>query len=151
MLHQGVAGFTALGCRGQPLVPRWGGTGGAATGTGGGAVGGAGAGDSYVSNVSVTVRPQINTVLVVTWMQTTASTETWLEFGFEAGSMMTSRHQPGAMGMHRDVVLGVPGAVNVTLRIMNSQGGTTVATKDYTGMTKAVPSGMRGVPSTRPR
>ncbi len=134
----GTGGGTASGGRGGTTA----GTGGAATGTGGGAMGGAGAGDSYVANVSVTVHPQINTVLVVTWMQMTQSTETWLEFSFEAGNVMTSRHQPGATGMHRDVVLGVPGAVNVTLRIMNSQGATTVATKDYTGMTKAVPSGM---------
>jgi hypothetical protein len=48
----------------------------------------------------------------------------------------------GATGAHRDVVLGVPGSTAVTLRIVSRLAGTDYKTKDYTGTTGAVPSGM---------
>src|SRR3954469_3024062 len=55
---------------------------------------------------------------------------------------MTSRPVAGATGAHRDVVLGVPGSTAVTLRIVSRMAGTDYKTKDYTGTTGAVPSGM---------
>jgi hypothetical protein len=119
------------------------GAGGALTGgTGGGAVGGAGSGDAFVTDVKVTVHDKVGTLLVVTWNQVTQATETWLEFSFESGNVMTSKHAPGAVGAHRDVVLGVPASTAVTVRVVSSQGGTRYPTKDYSGMTKALPTGL---------
>jgi len=99
-------------------------------------------GDSYVSNVSVTVHPDVRTILVVTWTQTVAADQTWLEFSFESGSVLTSRAKPGATGAHRDVVLGVPGQTPVTVRVVSAAGGVQHETRDYTGTTGALPSGM---------
>jgi hypothetical protein len=118
-----------------------GGTGGMG-GTAGTASGAAGSGDDFVSNVSVTVHPQTTTILVVTWTQTRAADQTWLEFTFTGGSLMTSRAAVGAPGAHRDVVLGVPGATAITVRIVNQLGGVSYKTKDYQGMTGAIPTGM---------
>jgi hypothetical protein len=115
---------------------------GGTTGTGGTGTGGAGSGDSFVSGVTVTVHAQTRTILVVTWTQATASEQTWLEFSFPGSSVMTSRAKPGAAGMHRDVVLGVPGSTNVTLRIVNRNAGVDYKTRDYTGMTGAIPTGL---------
>ncbi|HEX6765522.1 MAG TPA: hypothetical protein VF103_08600, partial [Polyangiaceae bacterium] len=127
------------------------GIGGVTGGTGaaagmGGAMGGTGGsaddGDTYVSGVTVTVHPNVRTILVVTWTQTMAAEQTWLEFTFETGSILTSRAKPGATGAHRDVVLGVPGQTPVTIRVVSSQGGVRHKTRDYMGTTGAIPSGL---------
>jgi hypothetical protein len=99
-------------------------------------------GESFVTNVMVTVHPDVRTILNVTWNQTTAVNQTWLEFSFESGSVMTSRAKPGAAGMHRDVVLGVPGSTAVTVRVVSEQGGVRHVTRDYMGTTGAIPSGL---------
>jgi hypothetical protein len=149
---------TAAGRPGQPSAGEGGAAGAAVNGAGtaggagrdpsgsaggaGASAGGAGCGDSFVSDVSIAVHDDVNTILVVTWTQTTAADETWLEFSFEADNVMTSRKKPGTMGAHRDVVLGVPGATAVTVRVVSRQGGVDCATHDYEGMTDPVPSGM---------
>jgi hypothetical protein len=120
---------------------------GSAAGAGGTGAGGAGAasemnGDAYVSDVNVAVHEDVNTILVVTWTQTMAVEETWLEFSFEDGDVLKSRARPGAAGEHRDVVLGVPGETEVTIRVVSKQGGVEYKTRDYQGTTDAVPSGM---------
>jgi hypothetical protein len=98
--------------------------------------------DEFVTDVSVTVHPEVNTLLVVTWNQVREAERTWLEFGFEAGTVMTSRASAGALGEHRDVVIGVPGDSDVTVRIVNEVAGTRYLTNDRTGHTEPVPGGM---------
>src|SRR6185503_8774779 len=119
-------------------------TGGTTGGMGGSAAAGMGAsggsvndGDTYVSGVTVAVHATVRTILVVTWTQAMAADQTWLEFTFESGSVLTSRAKPGTAGAHRDVVLGVPAQTMVTLRVVSSQGGGEHATRDYTGTTGA--------------
>ena len=125
---------------------------GGATGAAGGAsagatgTGGAGAGDDFVTGVMIAQHANTRTILVVTWTQARVADTTWLEFTFPGGSTMTSRPQPGVTGAHRDVVLGVPGSTNVTVRIVNKVGTTDYKTRDYTSMTGAVPSGANGMP-----
>ena len=131
----GTAGTTGAAGRGGTT-----GTGGSAAGTTGTA--GAGAGDSYVSGVTVTVSTKVNTILIVTWTQAKAADQVFLEFSFAGSSTMTSRPVAGTTGAHRDVVLGVPGSTAVTLRVVSRMAGTDYKTKDYTGTTGAVPSGM---------
>jgi hypothetical protein len=55
---------------------------------------------------------------------------------------LTSRAKPGTVGAHRDVVLGVPGATDVTIRVVSRQGGVDCATTELQGRTDPVPSGM---------
>jgi hypothetical protein len=127
-----TAGSTGRGGTGTPA----GGTSGAA------GAAGAASGDEFVTGVTVAVHPQTTTILNVMWTQAKAADQTWLEFTFAGGSTMTSRPAAGATGAHRDVVLGVPGSTAVTLRIVNKLAGVDYKTKDYQGMTGAVPSGM---------
>jgi hypothetical protein len=134
----GTAGAT--GAAGRGGTTGTGGTGGATAGATGTA--GAGAGDSYVSGVTVTVSTKVNTILIVTWTQAKAADQVFLEFSFAGSGTMTSRAVAGATGAHRDVVLGVPGSTAVTLRIVSRTAGTDYKTKDYTGTTGVVPSGM---------
>jgi hypothetical protein len=119
---------------------------GGATGAAGSAgttgTGGAGAGDDFVTGVTIAQHANTRTILVVTWTQARASDSTWLEFTFPGGTTMTSRAQAGATGAHRDVVLGVPAATNATVRIVNKLTGVDYKTRDYTSMTGAVPTGM---------
>ena len=116
-----------------------GGTGGTAGTTG---AAGAGAGDSYVSGVTVTVHAQTRTILVVTWTQAIAAEQTFLEFSFAGSSVMTSRAKAGATGAHTDVVLGVPPSTAVTVRVVSRQGGVDYKTRDYMGTTGALPTTM---------
>jgi hypothetical protein len=124
------------------------GLGGSAGGTAGsGGAGGAGGsvsgdGDTFVTDVSIEVHEDVNTILVVNWTQAVAAENTWLEFTFEAGNVMTSRPAPGVVGPHRDVVLGVPGQTEVTVRIVSQQDGVAHVSSDHKGTTEAVPSGM---------
>jgi len=117
-----------------------------AAGAGGGAVA-MPAGDEFVSDVQVTVHPRVNTVLVVTWTQQLEADSAFLEFTFEDGVVLKSRAAAGALGAHRDVVLGVPGDTDVTLRIVSQKAGTDFASSDYQGRTEAVPSGTNGFPT----
>jgi hypothetical protein len=148
----GVAGATSSGGQSAGAssggsmnggAPASGGSASGAAGKGsGGSVGGAASGDTLVSNVVVAVHDKINTVLVVTWTQVTPVDETWLEFSFENGTVLTSRKRPGVAGAHRDVVLGVPASTAVTVRIASAQGTNRYLTKDYMGTTKALPTGL---------
>ena len=92
--------------------------------------------------MTVTVHPQTATILVVNWTQAISAEQTWLEFSFTGSTVMKSRAKAGATGTHRDVVLGVPSATAVTLRIVSRQGGVDYKTHDYTGTTGALPTGM---------
>jgi hypothetical protein len=98
--------------------------------------------EAAVTDVSVEVHPNVNTLLVVNWNQAVESDDVWLEFSFEDGNLMTSRAARGVLGPHRDVVLGVPGETLVTLRVVLQRGGERFTTRDYQGTTEAVPRGM---------
>ena len=137
-----TAGAAARGRAGGGATGAGGTAGTGVAGGGGTGTAGAGAGDSYVSGVTVTMSTKVNTILVVTWTQAKAADQTFLEFSFAGSSVMTSRAKPGTTGAHRDVVLGVPGLTAVTLRIVSRLAGTDYKTKDYMGTTGAVPSGM---------
>jgi hypothetical protein len=159
----GAAGTTGSGASGGGVTggagTSGGGRGGGASGTTGSAgttggrggttgtagstgTGGAGPGDSFVSGVMITVHPQVATILNVAWMQTTAADQVWLEFTFTGGSVMASRAKPGTVGAKTDVVLGVPGATEVTVRIVSKVGATENKTRDYRQTTGAVPASM---------
>jgi len=136
---QGVGGATA-GSGGQIVAGGGGFSGSAGSAGSGGAT--TVVSDDYVGDVMITVHDDVNTILVVTWTQLLAADNVWLEFTFEDGNVMTSRAKPGALGAHDDVVLGVPGATDVTVRIVSNQGGVDYKTTDHMGTTLAVPSGM---------
>jgi hypothetical protein len=71
-----------------------------------------------------------------------AADTTPLEFTFETGNVMRSRAKPGAVGMHTDVVLGVPASTPVTIRIVSRVANVDYATRDYMGTTAALPTGL---------
>ena len=102
--------------------------------------------DDFATNVRVDVHPDVNTLLVVTWSQAVAAETVWLEFSFENDNVMRSRGSAGSLGEHRDVVLGVPGETEVTVRIMSRNNGVNYRSRDYSGRTRAVPAGENGMP-----
>ena len=102
--------------------------------------------DDFATDVRVAVHPDVNTLLVVTWSQAVAAEEAWLEFTFENGEIMRSRGSAGSLGEHRDVVLGVPGETDVTVRIVSRSDGINYRSRDYSGRTRAVPTGANGMP-----
>jgi len=132
------------------------GTAGAGAGTGGNAgasagssgaaggtsMGGAGCGDSFVTGIDVQVHEDVNTLLVVTWTQSVAADQTWLEFEFEPNNPLRSPAKPGTMGAHSEVALGTPGDTEVTIRIVSRMGSVDCSTTPFTGTTDPVPSGM---------
>jgi hypothetical protein len=118
------------------------GAGSGGTGSGSGGTGGGVMSDDFASDVTITVHEDVRTILVVTWTQSMVAEETWLEFTFEEGSVMTSRPAPGEAGPHQDVVLGVPSETAVTVRIVSSQGGTRYVSSDYQGTTGELPAGL---------
>lgn len=102
----------------------------------------AGDGDAFVSDVSVEVHESIRTILVVSWTQTMAADETFLQFSFDDTNVMSSRPQPGQTGAHRDVVLGAPGETLVTLQIVSSVGGSQFQSGNYQQTTGAIPAAL---------
>jgi len=138
----GTTGAAGAGGRGGGGATGTAGNGAAGTGAAGAGAAGAGAGDQFVSGVTVKVSTMVNTILIVTWTQTKAADQTYLEFSFAGSSLITSHLVAGATGSHREVVLGVPGSTAVTLRIVSRLSGTDYKTKDYMGTTGAVPAGM---------
>jgi hypothetical protein len=102
--------------------------------------------DDFATDVRVAVHPDVNTLLVVTWSQAIAAEEVWLEFTFENGEILRSRGSAGSLGEHRDVVLGVPGETDVTVRIVSRSDGINYRSRDYSGRTRAVPTGANGMP-----
>jgi hypothetical protein len=116
----GVGGTTAWtaagssGASGTDAFSGGGGVGGTLSGgagagavdlPGGAGTGGAGTagttptmtGETFVSDVSVAVHEDVNTILVVTWTQAVAADETFLQFSFDDATRaapLTSRPQP---------------------------------------------------------
>jgi hypothetical protein len=137
------AGSSAGGASGGANAAAVGGSGGTdENGSGGADAGVTIVGDDFVMDVDIAVHPEVSTLLVVTWTQTAAADEVWLEFDFESGNTMSSRPLSGEPGEHRDVVIGVPGETEVTVRIVSKVGDAEYRTSDYEGTTDAVPSGM---------
>lgn len=120
------------------------GTTGSTTGNGGS--GGNGASptpsDAYASNIEVSVHDDVNTILVVSWEQSVAADNTWLEFSFEGSEVMRSPAASGAVGAHREVVLGVPGETTVLITIVSQVGDDRFTTTPVEGTTDAVPASM---------
>ncbi len=98
--------------------------------------------DAWVSDVEIAVHDRVNTVLVVAWNQTQAADATWLDFGLDGEPRMTSRPGSGALGERRDVVLGVPGDAEVSLRIVSKRGQTAYQTREHRFRTEPLPSRM---------
>ena len=119
-----------------------GGSVGGSSGLAGAPAGGAGSGDMYVTGVTVTVHPDVRTILVVNWTQSVAAEFVYLEFTFESGNVMTSRAKPGTVGMKRDVALGIPANMATTIRVVSRAGGVDYKTRDYMGTTGALPTGL---------
>jgi hypothetical protein len=98
--------------------------------------------DEFVADVEISVHDKVKTVLVVRWTQTKAAEEIWLEFSADGEPTQSSRPQAGAVGQHRDVVLGVPGSTDVAINLVSRTGQTATVSSVFQGRTEAVPSRM---------
>jgi len=98
--------------------------------------------DAWAKDIEISVHDRVNTVLIVSWNQSRAAEDTWLEFGLDGEPRMTSRPGSGALGAHRDVVLGVPGDAEVSVRVVSKSGQTAYQSSEHRFRTEPVPSGM---------
>lgn len=98
--------------------------------------------DAAISDVQVAVHDRVNTVLVVSWNQTQAADATWLDFGLDGEPRMTSRPGSGALGARHDVVLGVPGDAEVSIRVVSKRGQTAYQSSEHRFRTRPVPRSM---------
>ncbi len=96
----------------------------------------------FVENVEVAVHDDVNTILIVTWEQVVPSERVWLEFNIAGEDAMRSPPGAGGIGPHRDVVLGVPGATEVEIRVVNLTGEQEVFSAPVLGITDPLPAGM---------
>jgi len=85
-----------------------------------------------------TVTKTVQTVLVVNWVQDAAADSVWLRFTFENHEWYESPKKPGAGGRHRELVLGVPGQMDVTIQIVSQTVDGLIACETH-GTTGAVP------------
>ncbi len=98
--------------------------------------------DNYapVSAVTVTVHPEVATILEVTWTQDEDADAAYLEFTFEDGRWSQSPAEARAAGEHREVILGVPAETDVSVQIVNEIGGEQrVSEQLYSGTTGPLP------------
>lgn len=98
--------------------------------------------DAYVQDVAVEVHTRVKTLLVVTWTQTRAAEDVWLEFRFGDGEVLRSRPRPGTAGEHRDVALGIPAETNVALSVVAREDGIQYVADEVHATTGALPSGL---------
>ncbi|HEU5076417.1 MAG TPA: hypothetical protein VFU02_19635 [Polyangiaceae bacterium] len=96
--------------------------------------------DDSVTDIQIAVHERVNTVLVVRWNQTEAADATWLDFGLAGEPRMTSPPGSGALGAHREVVLGVPGDAEVSVRVVSKRGETAYQSSEHRFRTLPVPS-----------
>ncbi len=98
--------------------------------------------NDYVGDLTIAVHDRVRTVLEVTWNQLQLADEVWLEFRHGGGAAQRSRPLAGSPGPHRDVVLGVPGDTDVSVRVVSRVGATAYEANAQVGRTGTVPSGM---------
>src|SRR5690606_33554566 len=79
---------------------------------------------------------------VVSWQQRVAADSVFLEFSFEAGSVLRSPPRSGHTGPHQEVVLGVPGETPVQIRVVSRRDGVDHPSAEIVGTTGAVPRGL---------
>ena len=78
-----------------------------------------------VADEAWTVHPHVGTLLRVTWTQVEAADAAWVEYIFPSSDWRTTPEQDGAEGEHAEVLLGIPGGSEVSLRIVNRVGDET--------------------------
>lgn len=113
-----------------------------ATGTedgGGGEDGGGFTPPFTMPTLTLTVHPEVSTLLVASWPQTAAVDEAWIEFSFEGQSLRTPA-EPLRVGPQEQVLLGIPAATAVKARLFVVHGGETLQSEEASGTTGSLPA-----------
>lgn len=102
----------------------------------------AGTGGPYapISAVTVTVHPEVVTLLEVAWTQDEDADAAYLEFTFEDERWSQSPKLARAAGEHHEVILGVPAETDVFFHIVNHIGDELLVSEQlYAGATGTLP------------
>lgn len=100
-------------------------------------------GSAPVSNVQVTVHPDVSTLLVVSWAQVEDAESAWVEYTFEDAMWESSPPVTAPTGPQQVVLLGIPADTPVTLTLVEEVGGRRrVAEGTFTGTTGPLPEGL---------
>lgn len=83
-----------------------------------------GADENPFESITVETHDRVQTLQVVRWTQTEATTATRVEFSFENDEWLSSPERELEAGEHREVLLGVPEGLEVSLRLVGERDGT---------------------------
>ena len=76
-----------------------------------------------VSDISLTIHPDITTVPVITWTQHEFAPSAWVQYSFDGRDWMRSPARSGGTGSHSQALFGVPSETEVTVRLVNDLDG----------------------------
>lgn len=94
----------------------------------------------FVADVSVAVHEDVHTILLVSWTQVEAATESWVEYSFGGEAPLESPRVARPAGPASEVLLGIPADTEVVFRIHTEAAGTTQVTPDQVATTGSLPS-----------
>ena len=97
--------------------------------------------EEHSDGITVAPHDDVETVLVVRWIQPADADQSWIEYSFDGSEMSTPPVARGA-GEQEQVLLGIPAATEVTLTIHTQLGAHTTVSEAITGETGDLPSGL---------
>lgn len=95
--------------------------------------------DSSSNDAVVRIHDEVNTVLVVDWLESRDTELSWIEYRFEDTTLSTPPLARLA-GEHSTALLGIPALTEVTLQIFSQVGDKLIASEVLTAETGALPS-----------
>ncbi len=97
-------------------------------------------GHAPVADVEVEMHDAVATILVVRWQQVQDADAAWLEFGLADEAWLASPPAPRSAGSHEELILGVPAASTIHIRIVNEADGERLESEQtWTATTGALP------------
>lgn len=76
------------------------------------------------SDIQFPLHRNVETIIVAEWAQEVETDATWVRYSFDDGVWLESPRVPRAAGSHRQVLLGIPEAAEVTVQLMGEIGST---------------------------
>jgi Arylsulfotransferase (ASST) len=97
------------------------------------------ASDAIVANATLTVDPDVTTMLVLSWDQNVAVDAVWLRFTDAEGEWRESPRRSGEGGARSEVVLGLPQDTDTTVSLMTLHGDSEEVQLTLKGRTGSLP------------
>lgn len=99
-------------------------------------------GDGLFLDVTFEPHPDVATIIEVHWRQDVAPETSWIRFSDGDGGWFESPRREGTTGTHREVLLGVPEATDVSFELVAEVDGQMVTSRTFMTTTGAAPDRM---------